>query len=113
MAKPPKMTMNVQLVLAMFLAEPGADRFGAEITQQTGIGSGGLYPVLARLETAGWLIGHWEDSIHAARHGRPPRRYYRLTGEGESAARTRIPDIRRQKLLDTLLDVTTPRTAEG
>lgn len=24
--------------------------------EQTGIGSGGLYPVLARLETAGWLV---------------------------------------------------------
>ena len=113
MANTPKMTFNVQLVLALFSADPDTDLFGADITAQTGIGSGGLYPVLKRLEGAGWLIGHWEDASYAAGQGRPPRRYYRLTGEGESAARARIPEGRRQKLVQSLLGTAATDAAGG
>ena len=42
------------------LEQPLQGRPGAEITNATKIGSGTLYPMLARLESAGWLTGEWE-----------------------------------------------------
>ena len=46
---------------------------------------GTLYKALGRLEDAGLLASTWEDA--AAAEGRPRRRLYRLTAEGEQAAR--------------------------
>ena len=40
---------------------------------------GTLYPLLTRLKNAGLLTYHWVEST-----GGPPRKYYRLTPEGES-----------------------------
>ena len=49
------------LRVSRFLIEqPTARRSGADIAKATGVGSGTLYPLLARLETAGWLKGEWE-----------------------------------------------------
>ena len=39
---------------------------------------GTLYPLLTRLKNEGLLSYRWEEST-----GGPPRKYYRLTGEGE------------------------------
>lgn len=46
---------------------------------------GTLYKALARLERDGFLASRWEDPNEAAADGRPRRRFYRLTPEGESA----------------------------
>ena len=59
---------------------------GMDIARETKLASGTLYPILSRLELAGWLDSRWEaDDPHAL--GRPRRRYYRVTGIG--AARSR------------------------
>ena len=42
-------------------------------------GEGSLYPLLARLRTAGLVTTRWEESPSG-----PPRRYYRLTPEGSA-----------------------------
>lgn len=47
--------------------------------------SGTLYPILLRLEAAGWLRSEWELGDPATL-GRPRRRYYMLTGEGAKSA---------------------------
>lgn len=60
--------------------------YGLELSRLTGLGSGTLYPELSRLEAAGLIEGHWEDG-DPAELGRPRRRYYRLTGLGETEAR--------------------------
>ena len=52
---------------------------GAEISVATGIASGTLYPLLARLEYVGWLTSAWEDPSVA---GRPRRRLYVITDVG-------------------------------
>ena len=55
---------------------------------------GTLYKALARLERDGFLASRWEDPHHAEAGGRPRRRFYRLTLEGEGAlaeARTTAP----------------------
>lgn len=46
---------------------------------------GTLYKALARLEAEGLLASRWEDPNIAATEGRPRRRFYRLTLEGEGA----------------------------
>jgi PadR family transcriptional regulator PadR len=46
---------------------------------------GTLYKALGRLEREGFLASRWEDPNLAAADGRPRRRFYRLTLEGESA----------------------------
>lgn len=45
---------------------------------------GTLYKALTRLERQGYLASRWEDPLVAA-EGRPRRRFYRLTLEGEGA----------------------------
>jgi PadR family transcriptional regulator PadR len=46
---------------------------------------GTLYKALTRLERQGYLASRWEDPLAAAAEGRPRRRFYRLTLEGEGA----------------------------
>lgn len=82
----PRMTLYVHLVLRAFLAAPGREMYGLEIMRAAGLPSGTVYPILARLESAGWLSGRAED-INPRAEGRPPRRYYRLTAAGTAAAR--------------------------
>jgi len=43
--------------------------------------SGTLYPILDRLEKAGWLEGYWEEES-APDLGRPRRKLYSLTPSG-------------------------------
>jgi DNA-binding PadR family transcriptional regulator len=46
---------------------------------------GTLYKALDRLEAGELLESRWEDPLVAAADGRPRRRYYRITLEGETA----------------------------
>jgi DNA-binding PadR family transcriptional regulator len=46
---------------------------------------GTLYKALTMLEGEGYLASRWEDPMVAAGEGRPRRRFYRLTLEGEGA----------------------------
>jgi PadR family transcriptional regulator, regulatory protein PadR len=47
---------------------------------------GTLYKALDRMERAGLLESRWEDPEIAVEQGRPRRRLYRITGNGESAS---------------------------
>lgn len=81
-----RMTVPTRLVLKAFLDDPEAERYGFELSQLTGLRSGSLYPLLARLLERGWLAARWER-LDPKLHGRPRRRYYRLTEDGLRAAR--------------------------
>jgi DNA-binding PadR family transcriptional regulator len=59
--------------------------YGLEVMQLADLKSGTLYPLLARLEDAGLVRSDWEVE-DSPQLGRPRRRYYELTGEGELAA---------------------------
>ncbi|HEY2287288.1 MAG TPA: helix-turn-helix transcriptional regulator [Streptosporangiaceae bacterium] len=87
MTPTPRMTLQTQLVLRAMLAEPAATRYGLELCDLTGLPSGTVYPIVARLEQCGWLASSWEDPAQHVAAGRPRRRYYRLTGDGAEAAR--------------------------
>lgn len=70
-------------VLAVLRRGP-AWHYGYDLLKQTGLKSGTLYPILARLQGGGWLEQRWEKSPGA---GRPPRHLYRLSRKGRIAAR--------------------------
>jgi DNA-binding PadR family transcriptional regulator len=89
------MTASVLKVMAALLADPTADRYGLQLMQDTGLPSGTLYPILVRLERAGWVESHWEQ-IDPSAEGRPSRRYYRLTAEGAAEARREIAAMQQQ-----------------
>jgi PadR family transcriptional regulator, regulatory protein PadR len=82
----PRMTLPTQLVLRALLEDLTRELYGVEIGAAAGLPSGTVHPILARLEGRGWLESRWED-IDPRVAGRPPRRYYRLTGQGAQSAR--------------------------
>lgn len=83
------MTVQTLKVLALFLEDATAEWYGFSLVERTGIKSGTLYPILIRLEKAGWLDSRVED-VDPAAIGRPARRMYALTGEGALAARREL-----------------------
>jgi DNA-binding PadR family transcriptional regulator len=89
------MTTSVLKVVAALLADPLAERYGLQLMQDAGLPSGTLYPILVRLERAGWVESRWEQADPVA-EGRPQRRYYRLTGEGAVEARREVALMQQQ-----------------
>ncbi|HZD99705.1 MAG TPA: helix-turn-helix transcriptional regulator [Micromonosporaceae bacterium] len=83
------MTTALAKVVAAFLTDPEAERYGLDLMRDTSLASGTLYPMLMRLERAGWVRADWED-IDPVAEGRPSRRYYRLTADGMIAARREL-----------------------
>jgi PadR family transcriptional regulator PadR len=104
-----RVTIAVAKVLAAFLEDPAADRYGLDLMRATGQPSGTLYPILVRLQRAGWVEARWEE-IDPAAAGRPPRRYYRLTSDGVAAARRDVAEVY-QHLHRVAGAVTQPRLA--
>lgn len=86
------MTMAVAVVLRVFLDDLAQPRYGYELMRSTGFASGKLYPLLARLERAGWLIKEVEE-VDPATVGRPARRLYRLSEDGVQQARYTLAEI--------------------
>ena len=91
MAVKPRMTIPTLRVLAALIADPVTEHYGLELCHAAGLPSGSVYPILARLETAGWVVGSWED-IDEAAEGRRRRRYYRLNGKGLERARAALAE---------------------
>jgi DNA-binding PadR family transcriptional regulator len=91
----PRMTASVLKVVSAMLAASAEERYGLQLMQDTGLASGTLYPILVRLERAGWVESRWED-IDPVEQGRPSRRYYRLTSDGAAHARREIALMHRQ-----------------
>jgi PadR family transcriptional regulator PadR len=88
-----RITTGVAQVLAALLADPSTPRYGLDLMRATRQPSGTLYPILTRLQDAGWVVAEWED-IDPATEGRPARRYYRLTPDGLATARTEVAALR-------------------
>lgn len=76
-----RMSLQTLKVLEAFLENPSDQLAGADVHQRSGIASGTLYPILLRLEAAGWFSSKWE-SIDPSKAGRPRRRLYKLTSTG-------------------------------
>ncbi|HJS97491.1 MAG TPA: helix-turn-helix transcriptional regulator [Terriglobales bacterium] len=80
-------------VLSVLLRRGPAWHYGYDLLKQTGLKSGTLYPILARLQRGGWLEQRWEKPSAA---GRPPRHLYRLSRQGKTVARAIFPRAKAQ-----------------
>jgi PadR family transcriptional regulator PadR len=103
-----KLTAAVVKVLMCFIEDVDADRYGMDLMRDSGLASGSLYPILARLEAADWVTARWED-IDPEVAGRPARRYYRLTPDGIVSARTELAAMH-SRLSKALGPIGQPRT---
>ncbi|GIH11065.1 hypothetical protein Rhe02_91320 [Rhizocola hellebori] len=90
-----RITVPVAKVLSAFLADVAEDRYGLDLMKTTGLPSGTLYPILQRLQEAGWVTAEWED-IDPVAQGRPARRYYRLTPHGAESGRVALAELHAQ-----------------
>lgn len=86
-----KLTGALERVLRVFLADPAADRYGYDLMKAAKLPSGTLYPMLARLEAEGLVTSAWEEPRQDA-SGRPPRKFYKLSGEGIRVARLELAE---------------------
>ena len=84
-----RLTEATLCVLRAFVSAPDRKLSGAQIGRETGMGPGSRYPILKRLEEAGWLEGQWED-IDPCQAGRPRSRLYGLTQLGREEARAAL-----------------------
>lgn len=96
----PRITGPTLKVLSALLSSPLDELSGAEIGRTSKLASGTLYPILLRLEGAGWLQSRWERE-DPSELGRPRRRFYRVTALGARKAKAAISDL--QPMLGRLL----------
>ena len=83
MSARPRMTMVVLDILdAMISAPPDDPTWGLKLCEDTGYGTGTVFPALKRMLEAGWITDRWEEPAPA---DRPRRRYYSITGDGRGA----------------------------
>ena len=78
--RPVRRTQSQVAVARALLDSPSPESFhwGYSLAKQANVPSGVLYPILARMEGAGWVTSTWEDS----QGSRPRRRVYQVTREG-------------------------------
>lgn len=88
--KIPRMSSQTLVVLACFAAKPGAWRYGYELSVETDLKAGTLYPILVRLTEHAVLEAKWVTT----EKGTPPRHMYRLTAAGKQFAKERVAEAR-------------------
>jgi PadR family transcriptional regulator PadR len=77
----PKLTAATLKVVQAMADQPSRTFYGLELMRETGLKSGSLYPILARLRDHGLVVGTQEEG-DPAELGRPLRTHFRLTGRG-------------------------------
>ena len=83
--KSPRLSPQTLRVLERFAERPSTWRYGYELSRETGLKAGTLYPILIRLAKFSLLEAKWittEDGV-------PPRHTYRLTPNGMELARAK------------------------
>lgn len=88
-----RLTGPAKEVLTALIARPGRDHHGTDLSEETGIPLGSVYPVLARLEALLWVDSGWEDP-QRREQGFPRRRFYRLSTDGLAFARSALASDR-------------------
>lgn len=87
MPRIPHTSPQTLLLFSALLADPSRWRYGYDLSRETGLASGTLYPILMRLSQQKLLDADWQPSDEP---GRPPRHTYRLTADGAALARQRL-----------------------
>ena len=88
-----RLSPQTVLVLDAFLERPKSWRYGYDISRDTGLKSGTLYPILIRLADHELVETRWETT----ESGKPPRHMYRLTPEGLRSARAQLREYGHRK----------------
>ena len=83
------MSSQTLLILEGFVARPTAWRYGYELSRETGLKAGTLYPILMRLAKYSLLEARWVIS----EEGSPPRHMYRLTSDGLRFAKEKLATV--------------------
>ncbi len=78
-----RLTAQTIRILNAFLEQPADWKYGYDISRNTGLKSGTLYPILMRLAERSLLETMWEPG----EPGKPPRHMYRFTPDGLRFAR--------------------------
>jgi DNA-binding PadR family transcriptional regulator len=84
MPRRPNNSRQTRTLLATLLERSRTWRHGYELSKETGLRSGTLYPLLMRLSEQDLLEQRWQEP---ERPGLPPRHVYRLTAAGVALAR--------------------------
>lgn len=91
-----RLSPQTLLLIGSLLHDPTEWRYGYDLSRETGLKSGTLYPILMRLAEKSLLETRWEE---AEAPGRPPRHMYRLTTLGQEWARRAAPGLRKRATL--------------
>lgn len=83
MPRAPDASPQTRLILDLLGRDPTNWQYGYDLSRRSGLKSGTLYPILARLANRGWLETCWTAP---ERPGLPPRHSYRLTADGAQGA---------------------------
>lgn len=75
---------QIRQLLTAMLRQPRTWHYGYELSKQTELKSGTLYPLLIRLSDQGLLQSKWQEPD---RPGKPARHAYKLTADGLAFAR--------------------------
>ena len=94
MPRPSHASPQTLRIFEALLADPARWRYGYDLSRETGLASGTLYPILMRLSAQRLLDTDWEASDEP---GRPPRHTYRLTADGAVLARERVAAAAQKK----------------
>jgi DNA-binding PadR family transcriptional regulator len=89
MGKPIRLTFQTLQVLRALLNDPAGEHYGLEISRESGLPTGSIYPILTRMEVSGLATSAWEE-IDETVAKRRRRRYYRLTSDGVEFARREL-----------------------
>jgi|SRR6185312_10074192 len=88
MADDLRLSPQTLAVLTELLQAGSEWRYGYDLSRETGLKSGTIYPILVRLTEREWLETRWE---HAEENGKP-RHMYRLTAAGRRSARASVQE---------------------
>ena len=91
----PRMSPETLRVLQSFLERATDWRYGYELSRETKLKSGTLYPILMRLEKYKLLEARWV----ATQDGVPQRHTYRLTPNGLELAKTQLTEARQRSMV--------------
>jgi len=84
--RPRHSSQQTTKLLELLASEPDRWRYGYDLSAETKISAGTLYPALARLADDGLLEHRWELPSEGGR----PRHVYRLTAAGMRFAAARV-----------------------
>ena len=97
MTRTRKSSKQTLILLSVMLDQPRSWRHGYDLSRETNLKSGTLYPILMRLCDREMLDSKWEPS---PKLGLPPRHMYRLATKGAQFAREQLDDCSDKGIFD-------------